>query len=55
MAQMVGHQPQTAEVHLQSQVSPCDTCGESDYKGKAVPLQTWTDPGGSRMLRLPDF
>jgi hypothetical protein len=24
-------------------------------KGKAVPLQPWTDPEGSRRLRLPDF
>ena len=24
-------------------------------KGKAVPLQAWTGPGGSRKLRLPDF
>jgi len=24
-------------------------------KGKAVPLQNWTGPEGSRMLRLPDF
>jgi len=22
---------------------------------KAIPLQTWTGPVGSRMLRLPDF
>jgi hypothetical protein len=24
-------------------------------KGKAIPLQAWTDPEGSRSLRLPDF
>jgi len=24
-------------------------------KGKAVPLQAWTDPEGSRRLRLPAF
>jgi hypothetical protein len=24
-------------------------------KGKAVPLQAWTGPQGSRRLRLPDF
>jgi len=24
-------------------------------KGKAIPLQTWTDPEGSRRLRLSDF
>jgi hypothetical protein len=24
-------------------------------KGKALPLQAWTGPEGSRRLRLPDF
>jgi hypothetical protein len=24
-------------------------------KGKAIPLQPWTGPQGSRRLRLPDF
>jgi hypothetical protein len=24
-------------------------------KGKAVPLQAWTGPQGSRRLRFPDF
>jgi len=24
-------------------------------KGKALPLQAWTRPEGSRRLRLPDF
>ena len=34
----------------------CDSChiiGKG--KGKAVPLQAWTGPEGSRKLRLPDF
>jgi len=26
-----------------------------NYKGKAIPLQAWTGPEGSRNLRLPDF
>jgi len=25
------------------------------HKGKAIPLQAWTGPEGSRRLRLPDF
>jgi hypothetical protein len=25
------------------------------HKGKAISLQTWTGPEGSRRLRLPDF
>jgi len=24
-------------------------------RGKAIPLQAWTGPKGSRRLRLPDF
>jgi len=24
-------------------------------KGKAIPVQAWTGPEGSRRLRLPDF
>jgi len=24
-------------------------------KGKAIPLQAWTGPEGSKRLRLPDF
>jgi len=27
----------------------------SKGKGKAVPLQAWSGPEGSRKLRLPDF
>ena len=27
----------------------------TDVKGKAIPLQAWTGPEGSRRLRLPDF
>jgi hypothetical protein len=29
--------------------------GEGKGKGKAVPIQAWTGPEGSRRLRLPDF
>jgi hypothetical protein len=40
-----------------------DICGSSVWhllhdtllKGKAVPLQAWSDPEGSRKLRFPDF
>jgi len=31
------------------------TCKIIDVKGKAIPLQVWTGPEGSRRLRLPDF
>jgi hypothetical protein len=26
-----------------------------ENKGKAMPLQAWTGPEGSRRLRIPDF
>ena len=29
--------------------------GEGKGKGKAVPLQAWSGPEGSRKLRFPDF
>ena len=32
-----------------------DDFTRSKGKGKAVPLQAWTDPEGSRKLRFPDF
>jgi len=28
---------------------------EKSKKDKAIPLQAWTGPEGSRRLRLPDF
>jgi hypothetical protein len=39
-------------------VGKCDNCGKwptIQYIGKAVPLQAWSDPEGSRNLRFPDF
>jgi len=30
-------------------------CVRGKGKGKAVPLQTWTGPEGSKKLRFPDF
>ena len=34
---------------------PSNMLGEILCKGKAVPLQAWSDPEGSRKLRFPDF
>ena len=34
---------------------PFETVATVKGKGKAVPLQAWTDPEGSRKLRFPDF
>jgi len=30
-------------------------CPVIRYNGKAIPLQAWTGPEGSRRSRLPDF
>ena len=30
-------------------------CQQLEGKGKAVPLQVWSGPEGSRKLRFPDF
>jgi len=30
-------------------------CPVCPGKGKAIPLQAWTDPEGARRLRFPDF
>jgi len=35
--------------------SKCKQALSFDGKGKAIPLQAWTGPEGSRRLRLPDF
>jgi hypothetical protein len=32
-----------------------DLCTFITVNGKAIPLQVWTGPEGSRKLRLPDF
>ena len=32
-----------------------ETLGSSCAKGKAVPLQAWSGPEGSRKLRFPDL
>jgi hypothetical protein len=34
--------------------SSCEA-NQSHGKGKAIPIQAWTEPEGSRKLRLPDF
>ena len=34
---------------------PYMRCTPSASKGKAVPLQAWTGPEGSRKLSFPDF
>jgi hypothetical protein len=41
------------ESSRESEVSERNDCAE--VKGKAIPLQAWAGPEGSRRLRLPDF
>ena len=33
----------------------CVLCKLGGGKGKAIPLQAWSGPEGSRKLRFPDF
>jgi len=33
----------------------CSSTLQSQKQSKAIPLQAWTDPEGSRRLRLPDL
>ena len=41
--------------HRKGAVSPPGSTLVSNVKGKSVPLQAWSGPGGSRKLRFPDF
>jgi len=41
-----GERPQTYTLHR---------AATGTGKGKAIPVEAWTDPEGSRRLRLPDF
>jgi hypothetical protein len=47
------------QIHKHIMLSKCGnpfTCSFSvTNKGKAVPLQAWSGPEGSRKLRFPDF
>jgi len=35
--------------------TPSKSKGKGKEKGKALPIQAWTGPEGSRSLRLSDF
>ena len=37
------------------QIIEINTLGKGKGKGKAVPLQAWSGPEGSRNLRFPDY
>jgi hypothetical protein len=43
------------EANVSARVSIVDVIIIINNKGKALPLQAWTDSEGSRRLRLPDF
>ena len=40
---------------LEIQIRGGRKVSDADKKGKAIPLQAWTGPEGSRKFRLPDF
>jgi hypothetical protein len=49
--------PLRTAVHLNyiTNLSSCLKEKKGKGKGTAIPLQAWTDPEGSRRLRIPDF
>jgi len=49
------HELSGSYVLMSFQVSVIASYSVSKYKGKAIPLQAWTGPEGSRRLRLLDF
>jgi len=55
---MAGHIPFVTVESLTSRVGnryPSSLFSTVKGKSKAIPLQTWTGPEGSRRLRFPDF
>jgi len=42
-------------LYLYIKSNSCTICVFVNIKGKAIPLQAWTGPEGSRRLRFPDF
>jgi len=42
-------------LYLYIKSNSCTICVFVNIIGKAIPLQAWTGPEGSRSLRLPDF
>jgi len=50
----VGFKP-TISVGQCPQTYDLDREATGTGKGKAIPVQAWTDPDDSRKLRLPDF
>ena len=59
MTQFVLRIPNDASVQLSDsslgETFPKSKSDASEGKGKAVPLQAWSGPEGSRKLRLPDY
>jgi len=45
----------TLGIFQQYKFNGVSTVGVGEWENKAVPLQAWTDPEGSRKLRFPDF
>jgi len=45
----------TRTLLLSEQIEFCVTSVIPTVRGKAALLQAWSDPGGSRKLRFPDF
>jgi hypothetical protein len=48
------HKNYTKKIFTNKYFSPYMQCSKK-VNGKAIPIQAWTGPEGSRRLRLPDF
>ena len=49
------HIPQLSLAIIQARSKYCSCSPSKHTKGRAIPVQAWTGPAGSRRLRLPDF
>ena len=55
LIQPVFHRTAPNVIFLSGLFIICIHCAAGKGKGKAVPLQAWTGPEGSRKLRFPGF
>jgi len=51
----LGHVESMAEYNIVQKIKRWKPMSKRPIKSKAVPLQSWSGPEGSRKLRFPDF
>ena len=58
VSEMIQNLTEIRPIHIHGKAVPSENyflLGYYSGKGKAIPLQAWPGPEGSRRLRLPDF